>query len=276
MNAEWTTRPCGEGTLVELTLTTDRPRRVRVESTGDGPILPPRTDGVPDAGWDERGYTGVVDDHLGVGFATTDPPDDPPVRVEWRGPPEECPTFDGHPDVPSVEASADGVVRALSDPRPPRDAVTTDHERIQRSGVDLDGESRTPTEQRGCTDDTDHADGSDGVEEVAGTDDDPDADAVHGSADESRRPTTPIAGLAAVERRVALAERLADAETLEEASEAVGSAGGLDGVRALDEAIARDRADLRTLAERVESLRERAESVAVPTETLARIGGEQA
>lgn len=285
MNAEWTTRRCGERTLVEVTLTSDRPRRVRVEPADEQPFQPPRTDGLPDAGWDDEGYTGVVDGRLGLGFAVTGrvDTDDRPVRIEWRGRPASDPTFDGHPDVPDVTATTDGVVRTLSDPRPPRDAVPREREgeRVTKPAEPTEPTELTkPAEPTESTEQTDvtateragstataatpqRETTSDGTERVE-------------SEDHARpnRTAELDVGLAALERRVALAERLTAVETLDEASEAVAVAGGLDGVRALDEALVADRERLDRLVERVVALRDRAEAVAVPTETLARIGGE--
>ena len=273
MNVEWTARPCGDATLVELALTSERPRRVRVESTGDGPIRPPRTGGVPDAGWDERGYTGVVDGHLGVGYATTEPPADPPVDVEWRGPPDDDATFDAQPDVPSVEATPDGVVRTLSDPRPPREAAAPERASSGASPAGGDGEGEAEHEEE--TRSPERLDRSEAESDDRTAGDEDERGATHRPSEAARTSASPT-GLAVFERRVALAERLADAGTLAEASAAVAAAGGLDGVRALDRAISQDRADLGALVERVETLRERAEAVDVPTETLARIGGEEA
>jgi hypothetical protein len=125
--ADWTTRRENGTTLVELVLVNDGPaRRVRVDNELDGPVHPPRTDGVPAEGWDEDGFEGTVDagDRLALGYAMPAPPADPPVSVEWLGPPDgEAPRIEDHPAVPQLTATADGVARALEDPRPPRDAV---------------------------------------------------------------------------------------------------------------------------------------------------------
>ncbi|MFD1513302.1 hypothetical protein [Halomarina rubra] len=277
MNAEWTTRRCGERTLVEIRLATDRPRQVRVEPTGEATVLPPRTDGVPDAGWDERGYSGVVDGTLGLGFAVSDTPDDPPVRVAWRGPPDDDPTFETHPEVPSVDASLDAVVRDLSDPRPPRDAIPAAEEttRSRRPGdheCDEDDECEATEPDHGTPDVGPPS--HDPASSDAGREDDGER---RSAGDESVVDDESVVGdeFAALDRRLALAERLASATTLDEAGAAVAEAGGLAGVRALDEALTADRERLRALAERVERLRERAERVDVPTETLVRTGGEE-
>ncbi|MWG34597.1 DUF7857 domain-containing protein [Halomarina oriensis] len=272
MNAEWTTRHCADRTLIEVTLTSDRPRRVRVEPTGDPTLHPPRTGGIPDAGWDDTGFSGVVDGRLGLGFAVTDPTDSPPVTVDWRGPPDDDPTFEGHPDVPRVEATTDGVLRTLSDPRPPRAALpttatsgeatsATDREHGTGEEAERDASDR-PTPERPSA-------ATDGASPIRETSD--------GATKDEPSDDTPSTGvdLAAVERRLELAERLAAAETLTAASAAVAAAGGIDGVRALDGHLAADRDRLRALAERVETLGDRVDSVDLPVETLARIGGER-
>jgi hypothetical protein len=301
VNVEWTTRRAGERTLVEVTLTSERPREVRVEPTGEPTLYPPRTDGVVDAGWDEEGFEGCVDGRRGLGFATGDPPGDPPVRVDWGGPPTDDGGFEGHSEVPTVEASADGVVRTLSEPRPPEDAVpvrpATDPGSGDRPAVDRDGtDGEAASDGRGAGVGS-RGDGRAGADEEATGERDgptsggesassevdatePDgADPAPGGRDPpGTGPGTnddPSAGLDALERRVALAERLAGAETLGAAGEAVATAGGLAGVRALEGELARDRERLRTLAARVDRLEERARRVEVPTATLARIAGEE-
>lgn len=69
-------------TFVEVLLEAARPHRVRVESCLDGPVWPPRTDGRPADGWDDRGVTTTVDrGTTGFGFATPAPPADPAVEI---------------------------------------------------------------------------------------------------------------------------------------------------------------------------------------------------
>jgi hypothetical protein len=56
---------------VELRSTVDTDLRVRVANELDGPVLPPRREGVPAAGWDANGFRGIVpgSGRLGVGYA---------------------------------------------------------------------------------------------------------------------------------------------------------------------------------------------------------------
>lgn len=109
-----TTR-AGGVTFVAVTVANDgsTPRRVRIESELDGPVWPPRTNGVPEEGWSEAGFEAVLapGERRGVGYATPAPPDEPAVSVTATDVPE-----DGDED-------ARDPVRDLGDPRPPRDAL---------------------------------------------------------------------------------------------------------------------------------------------------------
>lgn len=63
-------------TFVELLVEADRPHLVRIESRLDGPVWPPREDGRPVDGWDERGVaTTVGAGSTPFGFATPARPD---------------------------------------------------------------------------------------------------------------------------------------------------------------------------------------------------------
>lgn len=99
---------------VELRNPSSVDRRVRVDNRLDELVLPPRQAGVPDPGWDEEGFTGVVPatGRLGIGYACPAPPKRPPVDVV-----DEGRARGGAPD-PAATA-----VRELGDPRPPADAV---------------------------------------------------------------------------------------------------------------------------------------------------------
>jgi hypothetical protein len=68
-------------TFVELLVEATRPHRIRLESRLDGPVWPPRVDGQPVDGWDERGVTARVDAGTSAfGFATPARPE-PPVAA---------------------------------------------------------------------------------------------------------------------------------------------------------------------------------------------------
>lgn len=106
------TATVGAATLVTLSLSSPEPTRVRVQNCLDGPVWPPRTQGVPAAGWDDDGYTGVVDGHLALGYACPADPTDRPARIVDERPPTDDETH-----------TARSLVRELGDASPPRDAV---------------------------------------------------------------------------------------------------------------------------------------------------------
>ncbi|WP_435180605.1 hypothetical protein [Halorussus sp. AFM4] len=101
-------------------------RRVRVANRLDGPVLPPRREGVPAAGWDDGGFEGVVaaDGRLALGYATRAPAAEPPVELVWT---ERAGADATGRDAAGFAdgATPEGVVRSLGDPRPPADAVPT-------------------------------------------------------------------------------------------------------------------------------------------------------
>lgn len=122
LDAEWNLTEVAEVALVEVSVhnPTAVDRRVRVENRLDGPTLPPRTGGVPDAGWDADGYAGVVPagERLRLGFASPAPPTEPPVTVEDAGRADDD---DGTDSAGGADAVA--AVRLLDDGAPPADAL---------------------------------------------------------------------------------------------------------------------------------------------------------
>jgi len=207
----------GDATLVAAVVTngTDVRRRVRLESTLDGPVLPPRRRGVPAAGWDDDGRALVLEagERAGVGFATTAPPASSPVRVveSERVLPDEAAT-----DAPDHPAA---LVRRLGDPSPPRDALPAagpdGPERTDRDsiGVETDADLPPPVAEwlaavetrvataEACADAETLADATAAVGDAGGVE--RVADVVGAVADDA-------AALGAVERRAgALAERAA-------------------------------------------------------------------
>lgn len=120
---EWTVRREGDVTLVEAVVSReaavvseDPALTVTVESLLDGPVWPPRRDGVPIAGWSGRRFETAVSagERVAVGFASPAAPADPPVEIadRTRGAVRS-----------SDDATPSDVLRALGDPSPPRDAV---------------------------------------------------------------------------------------------------------------------------------------------------------
>ena len=219
------THRLADSTLVECHVRSDRRERVTVEPTHDAPCWPPRRQGVPAAGWTAEGWTGTVgpESPRALGYATPAAPDDPPARIAASEPARDDPE----------PASPRDVLRALGDPRPPRDAVQPDGGRTASRERSADRSSPEPTDADGPT-----------------------------SHDERR--------LAVIEARVAQAEALSSVSSVDAARSAVADAGGIEAVRALVAQLSRDRAHLERLQRRAGDLRARAD-VEVPVDDLARL-----
>jgi hypothetical protein len=241
VRADVTTTATAGGVLVAVTLCNDTAVavRVRVDNDLDGPVLPPRREGVPTAGWDEDGFTGTVpaNGRAGIGYACpvgdggaadraasnskpnrdSDPdPDAEAISLEVLGP------ADG--DEPSESDRVDAAVRSLGRATPPADAVPAS------PIVDPDGSAADRQSSR--RDDPDRS----------GTSDVP----------------APVARwLDAIESRVRRAERLTDA-TADEASAVLEDCGGTDAVATLPGDHERDLASLRAVGDRIEELTARA------------------
>jgi hypothetical protein len=244
MDADWATAREGDTTLVSVVVRVERPRRVRVTNELDGPTWPPRRGGVPADGWDEKGFEGRVERRRALGYATPAPPDDPPVTVDWLGPADgESGDGDAGP-VPTVESTPTGVVRALGDPRPPRDAVPL----------------------------TGDGDGATSAAGGAGSADGPGPGAI-GEPDPSVRKSALLGdgALDPIVARIERGEALAAADTLAAATAAVERAGGLAAVRDLSTALDEDVERLAAVERRARRLRKRAAAVEIPVETLERI-----
>ena len=113
--------------LIELLVANpaDTARRVRIGNRLDGELWPPRREGVPEKGWDDGGFEGVLaaGERLGLGYASPAAPAEPPAEIVWTERAAE-PARDGDRGAtPGVEPTPAGVVRELGDPRPPADAV---------------------------------------------------------------------------------------------------------------------------------------------------------
>lgn len=227
-------------------------QRVRLTNRLDGPVWPPRRNGVPEAGWEEGGFEAVVpaDGTVAIGYASPGAPDDPPVEVVDR---EMVPE-----GVADDQVTAAAALRDLGDPSPPRDAVP----------VSSPERSRPETDQRPASR---QSPGSPGTGRPT-----PDCSAAASTTPSSSPAPSPapeaIDGwLDAVEERIATAERLTAARSVPEATAALRDVGSLDDAEKLVEAVDGDVAALTTVAERVEELAERAEETDVPVETLERL-----
>jgi hypothetical protein len=228
----------GEGgvTLVHLLVTSEATERIRIENRLDGPVWPPRSQGVPEKGWTGEGFEGVVaaDERLVLGYACPADPTEPPARIAAAEP------VDGDGCEDSV--SARDVVRTLGDPTPPRDAVPRDED----------------------------ADSTQARETALGSDRSDSQRESH--PDRSQETQAAVdAWLDDVCERVEDAERLARASSVPEASAAVDAVGGAEEVADLREQLEADRERLEELAAESERLAARIERVEVPVETLTRL-----
>lgn len=257
MRADVTTATTAGGVLVTVTLRNDTAVavRVRVENDLDGPVLPPRREGTPAAGWDEDGFTGTVpaDSRVGIGYAcpiaggdaarvTPSDPDrssDPDpgvtsVSIDVLGP--------ANTDEPRESDHVGDAVRSLGRATPPADAVPTPPT-VDPGATVADRRARPPGER---------------------VDSNP-----------SGVPDSVVAWLDAAETRIERAERLTDA-TADEAG-AVLEDCGVGGVADLPDDLDGDVAALRAVGHRVEDLAARAtatEPAPVVSSLVAAAGGD--
>lgn len=217
VSLDWDTTTAGDATLVTLVLSSADPTHVRVENCLDGPVWPPRRQGVPAAGWDDEGFAGVVDGQLALGYASPATPADPPARITETRPPTD-----------DEDLTAEKLVRQLGDASPPSDVLAPAVD--DRVVAPTDGDDAEPTP-----------------------------------------PAAVVTWLDDVDARLTDADRLADATSVSEASEAVVAVGGAGAVQTLRDQVVADRRTLRTVADRCEALADRAETVEIPVETLARL-----
>ncbi len=234
-------------TLVELMVTTETEREIRLDSALS-PVWPPRRQGQPVTGWDGTTFTTVVaaDERLVVGYASPAPPDGKPAELE-TAPPTETADRDG------IDPHA--VVRALGDARPPRDLLRES------------APARRGTDASACQD---HSRTSK-----------PSAPAEHRPAGPRHTPTndgpeTPVSGemasyFEAIEKRLAEATQLATVESSEQAREAVSAAGGIEAVEQLQTTLEADRERIAAINKRCQQLSEQLEETTIPADTLARL-----
>jgi hypothetical protein len=236
------------------------PRRVRLESRLDGPLWPPRCHGVPAAGWDDEGFECVLaaGETRPIGAASPAPPTDSPLEVVETEPVEPDDGIEPRVQVPSVDPTAEDVVRELGAPRPPRDAVPVD--RPDHPGSPEEDGGAPPVDSAG---DAAMRGGDGPLPDRAATDG---ADAERTQTEESID-----ADLDAVAARIDTAERLSATTRLPVATEILGRVGGVAGARELDDQLSRDARRLEALSQRAAALAERAERATVPVEALDRV-----
>ncbi|MDT3434064.1 hypothetical protein [Haloarcula sp. 1CSR25-25] len=228
------------------------PTRITVRNRLDGPLWPPRRQGVPEAGWTADGFEGVVGPGThAVGYATPAPPSDQPAELVGAEPAPADALADERLD------SADAVLRELGDPSPPADAVPTS----EPAGAADAGGQRPASPALGQ-----------GTEPQRATVQPPaEPRTARGQQTDRQPPDAVSQWLGTVARRVDRAERLAEVDSLAAATEAVREADGLSGVRTVAARGDADERLLRALAERAERLADRRAAATVPTETLSRL-----
>jgi hypothetical protein len=285
MDLSWSVDRIGDASLVRCRVRSDEavPRRVRVESRFDVPVLPPRRAGAPADGWDATGVTLRVEpgERRGFGFAVPAPPVDPPVAIAAVEP------VDSDASAPDAAASVSGggdgdqtavhALRELAEHRPPRTAIDgvcgSDGDRRDVTSVE-DAPASDVAGGDAESDDTESGDAESDDTESG----DAESDDIERDTDGAKRAHGPkraasdadLDRFAAVEARLDLAERLTDADVTT-ATEAVGEAGGVDAVARLDDRIGADAERLRAVSERAASLAERAEATDVPVGALERL-----
>lgn len=240
MELHWTTEPVGPVTLVRVRLRNERTvdRQVRLRNLLDGPVLPPRRNGEPEAGWDRDGVTTVVPagESVALGYACPAPAADPPVETAGVGPVETT---------EHDEASASDAIRRLGDARPPRAVLGAEGETAGTAGHNARQPDGDPAQQSA----RDAADAE------------PPQRGLPAEADELLEP---------YRQRVRTIEALSLA-SVSEAAPLLDATGGLAGVEETGTRLAGDAAELRALAAAATALAARAEAAAPPTESLRRL-----
>jgi hypothetical protein len=246
------TATAGDATLVTLSLSSADPTHVRIANRLDGPVWPPREQGVPAAGWDEEGFEGVVDGTLALGYAC-------PVTTDETAPPAEI--VETRPPTDDDAVTARSLVRDLGDASPPPAAVGLPEAAAAPATTDAPETVDTPAA------DTPESDPTVADSTAADGTDRQDAD----DAASASPPPVVTAWLDDIESRLDEADRLAAATSVTEAAEAVAAVGGPEEIHALRDQLAADREALSTLAERCDALADEAETAEIPVETLARL-----
>ncbi|AZQ15756.1 hypothetical protein [Halorubrum sp. PV6] len=258
MELSWDVDRAGDVSLVRGRVCNedDVPRRVRVESRFDAPVLPPRRGGVPASGWDDSGATLRLDSgaHRPFGFAVRAPPVDPPVEVAEAVPLD--PAADTEPSaVPTTAA-----LRQLGEHRPPRAAVIGETDEPDRV---TDSDAGDTANAGDIADDALDSSGRDESKRERG--------------DRPRSPTESGGWAAAVdsrldaiEARIDRAERLTDADVAT-ATDVVADADGIAALSGLDDRVAADAERLREVSERAAELAARAEATDAPIAALERL-----
>jgi len=237
------------------------PTRITVRNRLDGPLWPPRRQGVPEAGWTEDGFEEIVDPRThALGYATPAPPSAQPAELVSAEPAPDTTPADERLD------SVNAVLRELGDPSPPADAVPAGE---SAQAGDIEGrQSGAPAVEltNGQVDKNQQIDPQRATAQPPA-----EPEAAPGQRSDQQLPDAVSQWLETVARRVDRAERLAGAESLAAATDAVRAAGGLSGVRTVAARGDTDEQMLRALSRRAERLADRRAAATVPTEALSRL-----
>ncbi len=254
-------------------------RRIRIENRLDGPVLPPRRAGVPEAGWDATGVTLRLapDERRSVGFAVPAQPVEPPVElitvetIESNGEP----SVNGRSTDTEAAPSAAVALGGLPDHRPPRAVVAEREAGGDETGMDRTAEREAvageTTESDTAADET--PEGETAKREMGPGENRTDDGEPGPGIDENRRTPAPNdldEWFDAAEQRLELAERLTDTD-LATATAVVEESNGVDELATLAERVTADAERLRAMSERASSLATRAEATDAPIEALERL-----
>jgi len=250
MELDWSQEAAGPVTLVHARLQNERAtdRRVSLRNCLDGPVLPPRRHGVPEAGWDREGPTTVVPagERVAIGYACPAPPADPPVVVD-EVTAAEAPTSDD---------TAATAIRELGDHRPPRAVLGGGS---AESAIDT--ASAEPVNERPDRESQDSEPSADEPSTPQPIDEPPASGSRYdGLVDRLDRSRT----------RIRTAEALAAAGVVD-ATALLETNGGLQSVESLGATLDADARELRALARTASTLADRAAAAAPPIEALRRL-----
>ena len=247
MELDWSQEAAGPVTLVHVRLRNERAtdRRVSLRNRLDGPILPPRRRGVPEAGWDREGARKVVPagGNVALGYACPAAPAEPPVVVDEVTAAE----------APSEENTPDSAIRELGDHRPPRAVLGVERSRATVDDGSVDAQNDPDAGQLSQRPDGDRA--------PLGAGDSPPADSL---------PDDVAARLERLRTRIRTAEALSAAGVVE-ATALLEASGGLRGVESLSAGLEEDARELYALARTAKTLGDRAAAAAPPIEALRRL-----
>lgn len=233
-------------------------QRIRLHNSLDGPVLFPRRQGVPEAGWDREGFVGVVaaESERALGYACPAPVQTPPIALQQAEDPADG-SGSGSESAPN-QPTPEAVVRAYGDSAPP---VAVGHDTRYR-GSQQGGANTGPWSSE--VESTAESQKTEPSTEPETTD--PESGQAH--------PPTPPAAVTAwldgVESRVGRAEALEGA-TVPEATAILAESEGLNPVLDDVDRLSMSAAQLQALAERAGDLAARAETVEVPERSLRRL-----